>query len=213
LAGRERGRPRTLLALEVIQAVRHPANLSAALLLAGLAGVLVASTRARSALLWPQGAVLVLAMISIVPIGSYGATWRAHWLYRCGSTRPTVWIGPKWTAMGAICAVLLASLTAIFLLTPGWAVGVAVAVLPHLVTGFVAAMVVGLVLPVSEEQPLSSVASVVLAAGLAAGLSYLVDRVSDSYAGAAAVAAVVTVGGVAAYVRLVSWRESDLVHQ
>jgi peptidoglycan/LPS O-acetylase OafA/YrhL len=151
-------------------------------------------------------------MASLLVVGCYGATWCHHWLFRTTSAQPVGWVRSKWSAAIAFWLGLIAVLSAAFAVTPLWDMRLLVAISPQLFLAFVMSMLVGLAVPASEEQPLSSVVGVVLAALAGIGLYLLTDRLS----GGSEVVLLSLVGtlasaGMVAYVRLARWRERDLV--
>jgi hypothetical protein len=211
-AGALRPRPRRLITLELAQLVRHPANLSTLLILGGGAIAAVAWDTVRGALLWPLGAGLMLGIGSVLFVGSYGSTWTHHWLFRTASARPTGWVPSKWLAATGLWMGLLVSLGTAFTLTPLWNPGLAFGLAPQLLPAFGVSMLVGLVIPVSDEQPLSSVAAVAVSGVGGIGLAIAVSKIAGgSFVLSLAEAALLLVGSFCAYGPLARWREKDLV--
>jgi hypothetical protein len=211
-AGALRRRPRRLITLELAQLVRHPANLATLLILGGGATAAVAWDTIRRALLWPLGAGLLLGIGSVLFVGSYGSTWTHHWLFRTTSARPTGWVPAKWLAATGLWIGVLVSLGAAFMLTPLWNPGLAFGLAPQLLAAFGVSMLVGLVIPVSDEQPLSSVAAVAVSGVGGIGLAIAVSKIAGgSFALSLAEATLLLAGSFCAYARLARWREKDLV--
>ncbi|BEP13401.1 hypothetical protein acdb102_17120 [Acidothermaceae bacterium B102] len=211
-AGMLLDRPRSLFQLELLQLVRHPVNQSSLIVLGAVTLAAPLVHQVRDVLLWPVGGVLLLSMASLLVVGSYGATWSHHWLFRTASAQPVGWVRGKWLAALTFWLALLAVLSAAFAVTPLWDERILVAVSPQLFLAFVMSMLVGLAVPASEEQPLSSVVGVVLAAVAGIGFYLLTDRLSGG-SELVLLTLVAALAGAAmlAYVRLARWRERDLV--
>ncbi len=212
LGSRLRARPRSALSAEVIQLVRHPANSSVLVVVLGAAVATVVSAPLRAILVWPLGAALLLGLTSMMFIGSYGATATHHWMYRVLSDRPVGWIGAKWAAALLTWLVMIAVLDVVFLLTPEWTSELILGVLPQLFSAFLASMVIGLLIPVSDEQPLSSLAASAVAGVAGIGLATLLGQVAgDSTIVLLGLTCVVAAALLAGYRWLAHWREHDLV--
>jgi hypothetical protein len=87
---------------------------------------------------------------------SYGLTSRAHWVQRHLTGRTTAWVAPKLIACAtislAIGAVFVGSLFAVGLLTADhWP-----RLIPDAALAWAAAMIGGVLVPFSREQPLAS---------------------------------------------------------
>ncbi|WP_322778232.1 hypothetical protein [Frankia sp. Cas4] len=211
-AGTLRHRPRSLPVLELVQLVRHPANLSTLMVLGGASLAAVASSAVRDALLWPLGAGLLLSVGSVLFVGSYGATWTHHWLFRTASVRPTIWVNSKWLAAIGLWAGVLATLCIAFTATPLWNMKLVWGLVPQLLPAFAVSMLVGLVIPVSDEQPMSSMAAVTLAGVGGIGTAIAVTKISgDSTVISLAVSGVILGVALYGYGQLARWRERDLV--
>jgi hypothetical protein len=212
LAGALHPRPRRLITLELVQLVRHPANLSTLLILGGGAIAAVVWDSVRSALLWPLGAGLLLGIGSVLFVSSYGSTWTHHWVFRTASARPAGWVPSKWLAATGLWLGVLVSLSAVFMLTPLWNARLAFELVPQLLPAFGISMLVGLVIPVSDEQPLSSVTAVAVSGVAGIGLAIAVSKIAGgSFTLSLAESGFLLVGSFCAYRPLARWRERDLV--
>jgi hypothetical protein len=107
---------------------------------------------------------------------------------------------------------VLVSLSAVFMLTPLWNARLAFELVPQLLPAFGISMLVGLVIPVSDEQPLSSVTAVAVSGVGGIGLAIAVSKIAGgSFALSLAESGFLLVGSFCAYRPLARWRERDLV--
>ncbi|WP_432989578.1 hypothetical protein [Dactylosporangium sp. CA-233914] len=204
-------RPRSLTLLELLQATRHPGNVALIFVLIGAAIAVAVVEPVRDVLFWPAGGLLIFAMLGLVPLSSYGATWTHHWIYRAATASRGRWVGPKWAATAILWLVVFGAISAALLATPGWDPGLVLGATPPMVATFATTMLVGLVIPVGEEQPLSSVAAVVLATTVGLAVSMAFNELAASNVLPIVVVVLVMGGGILLYRRLARWRERDLV--
>lgn len=211
-AGVAHPQPRSMTRLALAQLARTPSHVSAVTLVATSTVALVLLPGAREALLWPLGGAALVLAPALLGMAAYGVTWATHWTYRVTTDDPVAWVGPLWRAAGLATLAVSALVALAFLLTPGWDLATAAQLLPQVVVAFTAAMAVGLVLPVTDDQPLSTVGALVLTAGTGAVGAVLVARVGgDRWWVGLLVAGVVLVLVRVAYAPVARWRERDLV--
>jgi hypothetical protein len=134
----------------------HQFTVLVLLLAIGLGGVIVLSSHPEFGFLAATIAPGLAVGPCLVGMQSYGLTSRTHWVQRHLTGRTTAWVAPKLMACAAISfgigAVFVGSLFAAGLLTPDqWPKLIFDAVL-----GWTAAMIGGVLVPFSREQPLAS---------------------------------------------------------
>jgi hypothetical protein len=165
---RIRGRPRaalqlspsiSLTKLEVRQWFRFPTNGISLVLFLGFAAVtlLYAYSRENSEAALP-GLYLVFTLIATLGVSSYGATRSWHWMYRiCG--RDYYWIRYKVLAAFLLWIPFTTAIAALGVLVGAISWGQFAGLIPMLALELVLGLLVGLVLPVSQEQSIGGVIS------------------------------------------------------
>jgi hypothetical protein len=157
---------RTLVGLELRQWLRFPSN-SVFLGFSGILAIIAAISWGRSmnADQWSALGYIFLALASTVGVGSFGPTRPAHWIYATIG-RPLGWAVPKLSAVLIVwMASIVGLLFALEILT-SWQASDAWSLLPTLLVELVAGCVVGLLLPVSQEQSLGTAFSELVAVGI-----------------------------------------------
>lgn len=163
----------SLVALEIKQHLRFPANAVLLLFVNGLAISAIVVT-------WIAGGdeygatYLVLTIVSAIGIGAYGPTRRHHWIYRVDGTRHA-WILPKFLSVAAIWAVMIIVYGSALVLWSGWYIVDLIATLPVLFIEMSAGCLIGLLLPVSREQSIGGAVSEAVALVGLIGLTFAVQ--------------------------------------
>ncbi|MBG6179625.1 hypothetical protein [Arthrobacter sp. CAN_A1] len=163
----------SLLALEIKQHLRFPANAVLLLFINGLAIAAIVVT-------WIAGGdeygatYLVLTIVSAFGIGAYGPTRRHHWVYRVTGA-PHAWILPKFLSVTVIWAVMILIYGTALVLWSGWYFIDLVAALPVLFIEMAAGCLIGLLLPVSREQSIGGAVSEAVALVGLIGLTFAVQ--------------------------------------
>lgn len=178
--------------VEVLSLLRSSSVLAVLTLLAVAPLGLAVAARAApplatvSALVGPA----LLVGCSLIALHAYGLTRHHHWLYRSTTARAVVWAAPKWSATAAVWLVVLAVVAAGLALGLDVPVAGMTASAPSLLVAFAAAHLAGLLLPVSEEQPLSAAVTGLGASLLGGAGIYALGKLAAvvPWAGAPAVA-------------------------
>lgn len=134
----------------------HQFTVLVLLLVIGLVGVIALSGHPEFGFLAAAIAPSLAVAPGVVGMQSYGLTNRTHWVQRHLTGRATGWVAPKLIACAtislAIGAVFAGSLFAAGLLTADhWP-----RLIPDAVLAWVSAMIGGVLVPFSREQPLAS---------------------------------------------------------
>jgi hypothetical protein len=203
---------RHLTMIDVALLMRHPTLVSTSVCTLALTLVIVLSASARSALLWPWGGTTVLSVAAVIPLVAYGVVWRHHWIYRVNSPAPVAWYWPLWAAAGGIFASVSGIMIVAFFVTPDWGVSETLDSMGQLVVAFGVAMLAGLILPVDDQQPLSSIGAAFLAFGFTVVCGFVISLLAGDMWAVSMVLGCVAAGSISpAYRRMANWRERDLV--
>jgi len=213
-----RPRGRTLpYSVELRQWLRFPMNASTVLLQLSLLVVLaVVGGRSGNTTWWPTVPALFFWLASLVGTTAYGVTRRHHWLYRVMGRGVGTWLPPKLAASLSVWAGLLAVelLVSATLggLSPGFLRSLVLLLLPQLLVVFAAGSLIGLVLPVDNEQAISNTLADLTAAIVSLLVLVLLGRLGafGSPGRGSLVAGAVVAVAFALYGPLVRWREREL---
>lgn len=147
---------RSAVGLEGWQLARHPHNAVGLVFLGGVA--LLSLTIGREAMSGDSGPLIVLLILTLfgtIGVGSYGSTRSHHWLFHM-SGRPLAWMAPKLLSVVAIWSTASVVYIAASALTTGRCVWEMLGVLPMSGIELLAGCLVGIVMPISREQSLTS---------------------------------------------------------
>ena len=205
-----RRRARMRWVLEFFQQVRHPSMISLVVLNAVVLVIALVHPTVRENALALIVPLLLIEPPLVLAMSGYGATWRAHWLYRAHSHRPVSWVKWKWLATFALTVV-----NALVVVSVAWLVTGSLPISPselvQVLIWFLSGMLAGVMVPVESEQSLSSISTFVVGIGLGVGGTLALDRLGSPLAAIAATG-VAVVAVYLAYSAFVRWRERDLVH-
>lgn len=159
-------RPKTLIGLELRQWVRFPANgtfLTFAVILLVLALIFWSSS--LDADQWWIVGYLFLALASTLGVGSFGPTRSAHWIYATVG-KPLAWVLPKLSSIAILwlssVAITFAALSALTAWKPAESLHLLATLFVELLTG----SIVGIILPVNQQQSLSTAFSEMVTIGI-----------------------------------------------
>lgn len=161
------GRPAALAWYELVSLVRAPQYAAVVVFTAVVLGALLAGWWATGSAFLPLLAAPALLPFFFASLQSYGHTRGTHWLGAHLLARPAPWVVPKALVCLGLAIVLAAPAAALAAAAGLLAWADLPLLLVQAVPAWAAAMLAGLVLPYSTEQPLS----VGLSVGLA-GLCY-----------------------------------------
>lgn len=178
LSPRQRG---GLFLLELVQFVRFPQNALLLLFFNGLAAfvalVVIGSGKDDYGL-----GLMLLTVFGVLGVGAYGPTARHQWIYRVAG-RPLGWILPKFCAAGAVWALMVVAHGSWLMIVGSWQVRELLMLVPVLLTEFVAALGIGMLIPATDTTAVSGAlaeacsVAVVLAVGT--GVQTVLARHTD----------------------------------
>lgn len=153
---------RTLLRTEITQWLRFPTNVSTLVIIGAVLGLALVAWHDSGAATWLTASVVLLAAISTVGVGAYGATRDHLWMYAVTGSSLR-WVVPKLTAVLVIWLALTVLTSVVMLVVTPWRPQDLGAMWGMYVAELALGMVVGVLLPVGFEQSLQSAASEALA--------------------------------------------------
>lgn len=199
--------------LELVQWMRFPSNGASIVMLGALSGALLLTFSRSSNSQNMFSIETILAFISMLGIGSFGATRAHHWIYPL-SGKSNGWVIPKLISV-ALLWLAAFFLIAIFMVALGtWQWMPVVHQIPFLLVELAVSCVIGLLLPVSTEQDLSNLLAETTAM-VFCGMAPFVLSLIVSWIGIqgcdVAVCALVFLAAIIAYFRIAKHRRYVLL--